>query len=164
MKIQIRQTSPSTSEAAIRGHRVSIDRPTEKGGADAGPMGGELFLTAVGGVFIAFAPTLTAFFGHDPAVSRVAARALRVMSAGFPFYAFGMVVMQAFNGAGDTWTPTWLNFLIFWCWEIPLAWLLAEPVGWGATGAFVAIPIAFSTMAAVGAILFRRGKWRRQQV
>lgn len=122
------------------------------------------FLTAIGVVFVVFAPTLTGFFGHDPDVSRVAALALRIMSIGFPCYAFGMVVMQAFNGAGDTWTPTWLNFLIFWCWEIPLAWLLAKPLGWGATGGFAAIPIAFSTMAVVGAILFRRGRWKAQRV
>jgi putative MATE family efflux protein len=123
-----------------------------------------VFLTAIGVIFIAIAPTLTGFFGHDPDVARVAARGLRIMSTGFPCYAFGMVVMQAFNGAGDTWTPTWLNFLIFWCWEIPLAWLLAKPFGWGATGAFAAIPIAFSTMALVGAVLFRRGRWKQQRV
>lgn len=122
------------------------------------------FLTALGVIFVALAPTLTGFFGHDAEVSRVAARALRIMSIGFPCYAYGMVVMQAFNGAGDTWTPTWLNFLIFWCWEIPLAWLLAKPLGWGATGGFVAIPIAFSTMAVVGAVLFRRGRWQVQRV
>lgn len=122
------------------------------------------FLTAIGVVFVALARTLTGFFGHDPAVSRVAALGLRVMSIGFPCYAFGMVVMQAFNGAGDTWTPTWLNFVIFWCWEIPLAWLLAKPLGWGAVGAFVAIPIAFSTMALIGAVLFRSGSWKTQQV
>ena len=122
------------------------------------------FLTALGVIFVALAPTLTGFFGHDAEVSRVAARALRIMSIGFPCYAYGMVVMQAFNGAGDTWTPTWLNFLVFWCWEIPLAWLLAKPLGWGATGGFVAIPIAFSTMAVVGAVLFRRGRWQVQRV
>ena len=122
------------------------------------------FLTGIGVLFIAFAPALTGFFGHDAEVSRVAALALRITSLGFPVYAFGMVLMQAFNGAGDTWTPTWLNFIVFWCWEIPLAWLLAEPLGWGATGSFIAIPVAFSTLAAVGALLFRRGKWKLQRV
>ena len=122
------------------------------------------FLTFVGVIFVAFAPSLTGFFGHDVEASRVAALALRIMSIGFPCYAYGMVVMQAFNGAGDTWTPTWLNFLIFWCWEIPLAWVLAKPLGWGATGGFVAIPVAFSTMALAGALLFRKGTWKAQQV
>ena len=123
-----------------------------------------VFLTAIGIVFIAFAPALTSFFGRDVEVARIAALALRIMSIGFPCYAFGMVVMQAFNGAGDTWTPTWLNFVVFWCWEIPLAWFLAGPLGWGATGGFAAIPIAFSTLAAVGAMLFRGGKWKLQRV
>ncbi len=123
-----------------------------------------VFLSVLGVVFVAFAPTLTGAFGHDAEVSRVAALGLRIMSIGFPCYAFGMVVMQAFNGAGDTWTPTWLNFVIFWCWEIPLAWLLAEPLGWGALGGFAAIPVAFSTLAAVGAILFHRGKWKTRSV
>ena len=123
-----------------------------------------VFLTALGIIFVAFAPPLTSLFGNDPDVARVAALGLRLMAIGFPCYAFGMVVMQAFNGAGDTWTPTWLNFLVFWCWEIPLAWLLAKPLGWGSAGAFAAIPIAFSTLALAGAILFRRGKWRVQRV
>jgi len=122
------------------------------------------FLTTIGVVFVVFAPTLTGFFGNDAAVAQVAAKALRIMSIGFPCYAFGMVVMQAFNGAGDTWTPTWLNFIVFWCWEIPLAWFLAQAMGWGATGGFAAIPIAFSTMAAAGAFLFRRGRWKLQRV
>ena len=121
-------------------------------------------LTVIGILFVAFAPTLTSFFGRDVEVARIAALALRIMSIGFPCYAFGMVVMQAFNGAGDTWTPTWLNFVVFWCWEIPLAWILAGPLGWGATGGFAAIPIAFSTLAAVGALLFRGGKWKLQRV
>jgi putative MATE family efflux protein len=122
------------------------------------------FLTVLGTIFVVVAPTLTGFFGHDPEVSRVAAGALRIMSIGFPCYAFGMVVMQAFNGAGDTWTPTWLNFVVFWCWEIPLAWILAKPLGWGATGGFIAIPVAFSTLALIGTILFRRGRWQQQRV
>jgi len=121
-------------------------------------------LTVLGAIFVALAPVLTGFFGRDVEIARVAAVALRITAIGFPCYAFGMVVMQAFNGAGDTWTPTWLNFLVFWCWEIPLAWLLAKPLGWGATGAFVAIPVAFSTMAVVGAALFRGGRWKTQRV
>jgi putative MATE family efflux protein len=122
------------------------------------------FLSVLGVIFVVFAPALTGMFGHDAEVSRVAALGLRIMSLGFPCYAFGMVVMQAFNGAGDTWTPTWLNFVIFWCWEIPLAWLLSKSLGWGATGGFAAIPIAFSTMTFVGAMLFRRGRWRTRVV
>ena len=80
------------------------------------------------------------------------------------FYAYGMVLTQAFNGAGDTRTPTVLNVLVFWMWEIPLAWVLARPLGMGPEGAFVAVAVAFSTLAVVSAVLFRRGRWREVRV
>jgi Na+-driven multidrug efflux pump len=75
-----------------------------------------------------------------------------------------MVLTQSFNGAGDTWTPTWINVGCFWCWEIPLAGLLALYFGWGPTGVYVAVTIAFSTVAVVSAILFRRGRWKLKAV
>jgi putative MATE family efflux protein len=118
------------------------------------------FLTILGVIFLIAAPALAGLFGHDPVMSGYAVRCLRIISLGFPLYAFGMVLTQAFNGAGDTWTPTWLNFLIFWCWEIPLAWLLAKPLGIGSDGAFIAIAVAFSTLAGASTIIFRRGTWK----
>jgi Na+-driven multidrug efflux pump len=75
-----------------------------------------------------------------------------------------MVLTQAFNGAGDTWTPTLINLFCFWLFEIPLAWLLAKPVGLGPTGVFVAVLVGFSTMAVVSVVLFRRGRWKRVRV
>ena len=75
-----------------------------------------------------------------------------------------MVLTQAFNGAGDAWTPTWLNLFCFWLWEIPLAWFLAYELGWGANGVFASITIAFSTIAVASGVLFRRGKWKRSEV
>jgi Na+-driven multidrug efflux pump len=89
---------------------------------------------------------------------------LRIVACGFPFYGVGMVVGQSFNGAGDTRTPTLLNFFVFWCWEIPLAYLLAKVLGWGPTGVYVALAIAFSTYAIGGATLFRRGTWKTRRV
>jgi MATE family, multidrug efflux pump len=89
---------------------------------------------------------------------------LRDVSYGFLFYAYGMVLTQAFNGAGDTWTPTWLNLFVFWLWEIPLAYVLAKVLGWGPRGVFIAITIAFSTLAVASAILFRRGRWKLKKV
>ncbi len=80
------------------------------------------------------------------------------------FYAWGMVLTQSFNGAGDTWTPTWLNLFCFWFWEIPVAYALAVHFGLGPRGVFVAITIAFSTLAVVSAILFRRGRWKLRSV
>jgi Na+-driven multidrug efflux pump len=97
-------------------------------------------------------------------VAGTGANALRIISAGFLFYAYGMVLTQAFNGAGDTWTPTFINLFCFWLFEIPLAWLLAQPFGFGPTGVFVAVLIGFSTMAIVSVLLFRRGRWKRVEV
>ena len=97
-------------------------------------------------------------------MSSAPADCLRVIALGFPFYAYGMVVTQAFNGAGDTWTPTWLNLVIFWVWEIPLAYALAIPLHFGPRGLFAAVSIAFSTFAVVAVILFRRGRWKRIKV
>ena len=75
-----------------------------------------------------------------------------------------MVLETAFNGAGDTWTPTWINFFIFWLFEIPLAYLLAYGFQMGPIGAFWAITISFSLLAVVSALLFRRGKWKQKVV
>jgi putative MATE family efflux protein len=123
-----------------------------------------VFLGGVGLLFLAAARPLVAFFTPDPAVVDVGVTCLRVVSAGFLFYAYGMVFTAAFNGAGDTRTPTWLNLIVFWLFEIPLAWVLAVPLGWGATGAFAAIAIAFSVMAVASGVLFRRGRWKTRQV
>lgn len=122
------------------------------------------FLGALGLLFVIGAPWIVSFFGHDPEVSRIAARALRIVAAGFPLYAFGMVLTQALNGAGDTWTPTWLNFFAFWCLEIPLAWFLSHQAGLGTDGAFWAIAIAFTAFAGAAAVVFRRGKWKLKEV
>lgn len=123
-----------------------------------------LFLGTVGIVFMVGAPAIVAFFGGDEATRAYAVRCLRIVSAGFFFYAYGMVLTQSFNGAGDAWTPTLLNLICFWCWEIPLAWVLATTLGLGPEGVFLAIAIAFSTLAVVSAALFRRGGWKLKVV
>ena len=122
------------------------------------------FLGAVGLVFVAFPGALVGLFTRDPAIAPVAAEGLRTIAAGFVFYAWGMVFTNAFNGAGDTWTPTLINLGIFWAWEIPLAHLLAVRAGLGPRGVFLAITIAFSSLAVVGGLLFRRGKWKEKRV
>lgn len=122
------------------------------------------FLGAVGlGVFL-FPGALVGLFTADAAIFPVATEGLRIIAAGFLFYAWGMVLVQSFNGAGDTWTPTVINFFVFWLWEIPLAWVLAVRLGLGPRGVFLAITIAFSTLAVVGGLLFRRGKWKERKV
>lgn len=123
-----------------------------------------LFLGAVGVVFLVLAPAIVATFTSDPAVARHAVLALRIVSAGFLFYAYGMVITASFNGAGDTATPTWINLVCFWLVEIPLAWVLARFAGLGAVGAYVAVPVAFSLLAVVAALAFRKGRWKLKSV
>jgi Na+-driven multidrug efflux pump len=96
----------------------------------------------------------------EPQVYGHAVLGLRIVSAGFVFYAYGMVLTQAFNGAGDTATPTLLNLLCFWLLELPLAYVLAYPAGLGPTGGFLAITTAFVVLTLASALLFRRGKWK----
>ena len=123
-----------------------------------------LFLGAVGAAFVAFADPLVSVFTRDPAVAPVAVLCLRTISYGFLFYAYGMVLTQSFNGAGDTWTPTWINLGCFWLWEIPLAYLLARHAGLGPRGVALAVTIAFSTIAVVSALIFRLGRWKLRRV
>jgi putative MATE family efflux protein len=123
-----------------------------------------LFLGSVGVLFVVFADVLVGTFTRDSAVSSVAVHGLRIISSGFLFYSYGFVLTQSFNGAGDTLTPTIINLFCFWLGEIPLAYILARPLGLGPSGVFWAIAIAFSTMAGVSAVLFRRGRWKNERV
>ena len=123
-----------------------------------------IFLGSVGVVFIVFARSIIGLFTDDPQVLAYGTDCLRLISFGFPFYAFGMCFTQAFNGAGDTSTPTLINLFCFWLWEIPLAWTLSHRFGLGPRGAFIAIMVAFSTLAVVSGTLFRRGKWKLKKV
>ena len=123
-----------------------------------------IFLGVVGLAFVIGAPLLVSFFTSDPAIVPYGVACLRYVSCGFLFYAYGMVLTQAFNGAGDTWTPTWLNFFVFWLWEIPLAYVVANVLGWGPRGVFLAITVAFSTLAVASAAVFRRGRWKLKKV
>ena len=123
-----------------------------------------LFLGIVGLVFFVAARPIAGVFTDDPAVLPFAVGCLRTVSLGFVFYAVGMVITQSFNGAGDTWTPTLINLGVFWLWEIPLAWWLAVHAGFGPSGVFIALTVAYSTLAVVSAVLFRRGTWKTKNV
>ena len=122
------------------------------------------FLVAVGILLFVAAPLILRAFTNDPVVSDYAIRCLRIVALGYPLYAYGMVLTQSFNGAGDTWTPTWLNLFCFWIFEIPLAWGLSGPAGFGPSGVFWAIMASFSLLALASVVLFRRGRWKTRVV
>ena len=123
-----------------------------------------VFLGTVGLLFLVFAEQVVRLFSPDPAVVAQGARCLRIVATGFGFYAYAIVMSQAFNGAGDTRTPTRINLACFWLGEIPLAAVLARLLGLGPVGAYLAIPLAFSAMAVVSVVLFRRGAWKTVKV
>jgi len=122
------------------------------------------FLLAVTIVFIVFAEKLIGIFATDPEVLRHGTNCLRIVSYGYVFYAYGMVMVQAFNGAGDTVTPTLINLFCYWLWQIPMAYTLARTLQLGPKGVFTAIAISESTLAVVSMLVFRRGKWKQQKI
>jgi putative MATE family efflux protein len=123
-----------------------------------------IFLGSIGIFFIVFATPVVRLFVQDPAVVPIAAMALRTFSCGNMGYAYVMVILQAFNGAGDTMTPTIVNFFGFWVVLLPLAYWLAVPMHFGAEGGFVAFVVAQFAIAGASVVLFRRGKWKRIRV
>ncbi len=123
-----------------------------------------IFLGAVGVLFVLFAPAIVAIFTRDPAIARYAVDCLRIVSLGFLLYGWGMVLSQALNGAGDTRSPTAINFFCFWLFELPLAYVLAKSFGLGPHGVFIAIMLAFSMLAVASWFVFRRGRWKTQRV
>jgi len=121
-------------------------------------MGTVMVITLVTGQYF------ISFFSNDAQIQEVAIQALRIMSIGYILYGMGMVLISTFNGAGDTWTPTRVNFFGFWMFQIPLAFLLAKHFEMGPTGVFIAIPVAETGIAIAGYILFKKGKWKTIKV
>jgi putative MATE family efflux protein len=123
-----------------------------------------IFLGVVTVVFFVLANPILKLFTSDTSVLQSGIQCLQIVSLGYIFYAYGMVVAQSFNGAGDTRTPTILNFFGFWMFQIPLAYCLAVLAGFGPTGVYAAISIAESAIAIVGILLFRRGTWKTVRI
>ena len=155
----------SNAAATLVGQNLGAGKPdrAEQAAWKAG-LYNTVCLSLVGAIFLFFAPQLIAIFTSDPEVAPYGIRCLRIVAAGFLFYGYGMVLTAAFNGAGDTWTPTWIYLVCLWLWEIPLAWVLAYPVGMGPTGVFIAVSVAFSTLAFVSGWLFSKGTWKTKRV
>ncbi len=122
------------------------------------------FLGVIGVIFLVFAPQIVRVFTAEPEPARYAVMCLRIVSTGFLFYAYGMVLTQSFNGAGDTWTPTVINLFLFWLFELPAAYFMAYTMGLGPRGVFLAMTFAFSALAVVSAVVFKRGKWKHKAV
>lgn len=123
-----------------------------------------IFLLAVAITYFVGAPYIIPLFTQEVAVVSAGVLALRIFSAGYVFFGYGTVIVQAFNGAGDTRTPTYLNLLCFWALEIPLGYFLAVNMGYGLGGVCTAVVIAESTLALLSVWLFRRGKWKTQEI
>lgn len=119
-----------------------------------------IFMTGVMLLFVLFAQPIIGIFTSKPGVRETGARALQIIGAGYIFYGIGMVMIQALNGAGDTRTPTLINFFGFWLFQIPLAFVLAKWFGLGATGSFIAIPVAETAIALAAWYYFKKGKWK----
>jgi putative MATE family efflux protein len=155
----------SNAAATMVGQALGAGKPDRA--EQAVWMAGKLnmaFLGIVGLIFIAFAPAIVSIFTQEVAPAYYAVQSLRIVSLGFLFYAYGMVLTQSFNGAGDTWTPTYINLFCFWLFELPAAYVMAYVFGWGPKGVFIALTVAFSSLAVVSAILFRRGRWKTRKV
>jgi len=123
-----------------------------------------IFMSFVMILFLFFANPIIRFFSQDESVVAFGVKALQIMGAGYIFYGIGMVMTQALNGAGDTRTPTIINFVCFWLFQIPLAYFLASGFGLKATGAFIAIPVAETLIALLAWYYFKRGKWKEVKV
>lgn len=121
-----------------------------------------IFMTLLGVLLILFAPGIAGLFSADPEVLRYAISCLRILAIGVPMYAIGMIISQALNGAGDTMTPTAINFVSFWLLQIPLAYWLATDISLGPNGVFVAIVVSETLVTVLSVIIFRRGNWKHK--
>jgi putative MATE family efflux protein len=123
-----------------------------------------VFMSFVMLLFVFFANPIISFFSQDEAVVAYGAKALQIIGTGYIFYGIGMVMTQALNGAGDTRTPTIINFVGFWMFQIPFAYFLAKGTDLKSTGAFIAIPVAETVIALIAWYYFRKGKWKEIKV
>lgn len=123
-----------------------------------------IFMLTVSIGYLIFAPQIIALFNNTPMVVENGALCLRIVTAGYLFYAYGMVISQAFNGAGDTKTPTKINFIAFWLFQLPFAYLAAMTLEMGALGVFLAITFAEVLLSFIAIVWFRKGKWKGVQV
>ena len=126
--------------------------------------GNMVFMVLVALVFQFFSRPIVGWFSDQPEVIDIAVECLQIVTLAYVFMGFGMVCVQAFNGAGNTSTPTWINFFCYWLFQLPTAWFLSHSWGWGPRGVFIAIALSQVALAVVGFLLFRRGHWKSQVI
>jgi putative MATE family efflux protein len=155
----------SNAAAALVGQNLGAGKP-ERSEAAVYRSGiyNMVYLGLISIVFLTCADGLVGIFTKEPEFHRVAVQCLHILALGNISYAWGMVMVQAFNGAGDTRTPTLVNLGCYWMFQIPLAYLLAVTLNWGPEGVFTAIPSAETLLAIASLILFRRGKWKKKTI
>lgn len=155
----------SNAAATLVGQNLGAGKP---GRAEASVMKtvhfNVLYMLIVSLVFFILASVLVRFFTGDQDVSAIARTAMYVMATGFVFYGVGMVMLNAFNGSGDTWTPTKINFVGFWLLQIPLAYLLAQHFHLNELGVFIAIPVSETAITIASFVIFKRGRWKLVRV
>ena len=122
------------------------------------------FMALVSIAYLVFAPEIISWFTKESEVIEKGSLCLRIIAAGYVFYAYGMVVINSFNGAGDTKTPTIINFICFWLFQLPFAYLMAITLDFGPTGVFLAIVLAEVLISVIAIIWFRKGHWKMTQV
>jgi putative MATE family efflux protein len=151
----------SNAAATLVGQNLGAGHPERaERSAWRAALGNMIFLGTVSIIFFILARPVIGLFTRDASVLRYGVESLRYISLGYVFYAYGMVIMSAFNGAGDSRTPTIINLFGFWGLQIPLAYALAIALGWGPKGVFSAVAIAESVIALVAIYLFRKGRWK----
>ncbi|MFH2094232.1 MAG: MATE family efflux transporter [Bacteroidota bacterium] len=155
----------SNAASTLVGQNLGAGRPdrAERSAWIAG-FGNLIFMGLLGIFIIAFSSIWISFFTEDPEIIRNGSLCLQIIGSGFVFYGFGMVMMQSFNGAGDSVTPTIMNIFCFWLFEIPLAWILAYEINLGQKGIYFAIVAGEALLALTGIYLFRKGKWKNKKV
>lgn len=122
------------------------------------------FFAVVAVIFFLFGESLMRFFTSDEAAITAGTECLHILAIGYVFFAYGMIISQAFNGAGDTRTPTYINLFVFWILQIPLAWILAKYLQMGPTGVYIAIGVSETVLAIISIMIFRKGKWKLVKV
>jgi putative MATE family efflux protein len=155
----------SNAAATLVGQNLGAGKPerAERSVMFAG-LSNVIFLAVVALIFIVFTERIIGIFTTDASVIAYGVTSLRIISYGFVFYGYGMVMVQAFNGAGDTFTPTVINLFCYWLFQIPLAYALAISFDLGASGVFMAIPIAETLLTVLAILFFRRGRWKAMKV